>query len=84
MDDNNAPATKSDIALVLNRLDALTQEMAGVKQEVAGIKQDLEDFKVEVNMRFEQFEHRMEQQLLDHEAKIITSNYRLAESMQQL
>jgi hypothetical protein len=44
---------------------------------------DLEDFKVEVNARFEAFEHRMEQFLSDMEGRIITSNYRLAESMQQ-
>jgi len=46
-------------------------------------KGDLEDFQVEVNSRFEAFEHRMEQFLLDMEGRIITSNYRLAESMQQ-
>jgi hypothetical protein len=44
---------------------------------------DLEDFKVEVNLRFESFEHRMEQMLTDMEGRIITSNYRLAESMQR-
>ena len=41
-------------------------------------KGDLEDFKVEVNTRFESFEHRMEQLLSDMEGRIITSNYRLA------
>ena len=46
-------------------------------------KGDLEDFKIEVNTRFESFEHRLEQFLLDMEGRIITSNYRLAESMQQ-
>jgi hypothetical protein len=42
-------------------------------------KGDLEDFKVEVNTRFEAFEHRMERFLSDMEGRIITSNYRLAE-----
>jgi len=67
-DDSNAPATKADIALILTELRA--------------IRQDLEDFKVEINTRFQQFEHRMEQNLLDTEGKIITSNYRLADSIQ--
>jgi hypothetical protein len=38
---------------------------------------------VETNLHFQAFEHRMEQLLLDMEARIITSNYRLAESMNQ-
>jgi hypothetical protein len=46
-------------------------------------KADLENFKIEVNARFETFEHRMEQFLSDMEGRIITSTYRLAESMQQ-
>jgi hypothetical protein len=45
------------------------------------LKQDLESFKVEVNMRFEQFEHRLEGFLQEMEGRIITSTYRLAESM---
>ena len=46
-------------------------------------KGDIEHFKVEVNLRFQAFEHRMEQLLSDMEGRIITSHYRLAESMQQ-
>lgn len=44
-------------------------------------KQDLENFKVEVNMRFERFEHRLEGFLQEMEGRIVTSTYRLAESM---
>jgi hypothetical protein len=69
MDDPNAPATKSDIALILAAIE--------------GVKSDIDNFKVEVNTRFEQFEHRMEQQVLESEGRVITSTYRLAESMQQ-
>jgi hypothetical protein len=47
------------------------------------LKGDLEDYKVETNLRFQAFEHRMEQFLSDMEGRIITSNYRLAESMLQ-
>ena len=46
-------------------------------------KADLEDFKIEVNTRFESFEHRLEQFLPEMEGRITTSNYRLAKSMQQ-
>jgi len=46
-------------------------------------KGDLEDFKVEVNTRFEQFEHRIEHLILESEGRVITSTYRLAESLQQ-
>jgi hypothetical protein len=45
-------------------------------------KGDLENFKIEVNTRFEAFEHRMEHFLSDMEGQIITSTYWLAESMQ--
>lgn len=47
------------------------------------MKRDIEDHKIEVNLRFHAFEHRMEQLLSDMEGRIITSNYRLAESMLQ-
>lgn len=53
------------------------------KGDTEDLKRNLEDFKVEVNMRFEQFEHRLGQFILDSEARVITSTYRLAESMQQ-
>jgi hypothetical protein len=76
-DDRNTPATKGDLAEV--RLE-MKGDLAEVRSEM---KRDLEDFKVEVNLRFEAFEHRMEHFLSDMEARIITSNYRLAESMQQ-
>src|SRR4051794_1481236 len=49
----------------------------------AATKGDLEDFRVEFKIRFDAFEHRVEQLLADMEGRIITSNYRLAESMQQ-
>jgi tetrahydromethanopterin S-methyltransferase subunit G len=39
-------------------------------------KGDLEDFKIEVNTRFEAFEHRMEQFLSEMEGRIITSKSR--------
>ena len=55
----------------------------GLTQLRSEMKGDLEDFKVEVNTRFEAFEHRMEHFLSDMEGRIITSNYRLAESMLQ-
>ena len=62
MDDPNAPATKSDIALILTAIE--------------GVKRDIENYKVEVNTRFEEFEHRMGQQLLESEGRVITSTYR--------
>jgi hypothetical protein len=74
--DRNSPATKGDLSE--HRLE-MKGDLAGVN---SNLKRDLEDFKVEVNMRFEAYEHRMEQLLSDMEARIITSNYRLAESMQ--
>jgi chromosome segregation ATPase len=90
MDDANTPATKADIALILTELramskkvESLDQKVGGLEQRVESLKQDLEDFKVEVNRRFQEFEHRMEQNLLDMKGKIITSNYRLADSIQQ-
>jgi len=43
-------------------------------------KGDLEDFKVEVNTRFQLFEHRMEQHLSEMEGRIITTICRLGES----
>ena len=69
MDNRDAPATKGDFA--------------DLKTEVAEIKGDLEDFRVEVNTRFEQFEHRMESLLEEMQGHILTSIYRLAESSQQ-
>jgi hypothetical protein len=75
--DRNTPATKGDLAEV--RLE-MKGDLAELRSEM---KRDLEDHKVEVNMRFEAFEHRLEQMLSDMEGRIITSNYRLAESMQQ-
>lgn len=53
------------------------------KGDVQDFRGDLENFRVEVNARFHEFEHRMEQFILDAEGRIITSNYRLAESIQQ-
>ncbi len=44
---------------------------------------DLEDFKIEVNTRFQEFEHRIEHLILESEGRVITSTYRLAESFQQ-
>ena len=94
-DDRNTPATKGDLAEVRlemkGDLAEVRAEMKGGLAEVKGdlaevrseLKRDLVDFKVEVNMRFEAFEHRMGQFLSDMEARIITSNYRLAESMNQ-
>jgi hypothetical protein len=54
-----------------------------IDRNAPSTKGDLEDFKVEVNTRFEQFEHRLGQLILDSEGRVITSTYRLAESMQQ-
>ena len=53
-------------------------DLANLRGELKG---DIEDFKVEVNTRFHEFEHRMEQLLHDMEGRIITSNYRLADSI---
>jgi predicted nucleic acid-binding Zn-ribbon protein len=53
------------------------------KGDIEDLRQEFVDFKVEVNTRFEQFEHRMEQHLSDMEGRILTSIYRLAESTQQ-
>jgi len=58
----------------------LKGDLAGLRSEM---KRDIEDHKIEVNLRFHAFEHRMEQLLSDMEGRIITSNYRLAESMLQ-
>jgi SMC interacting uncharacterized protein involved in chromosome segregation len=55
---------------------------AELRDELAGIETKLEDFKVEVNTWFHSFEHRMEQLLHDMEGRIITSTYRVAESLQ--
>jgi SMC interacting uncharacterized protein involved in chromosome segregation len=71
---------KGGLAEVKGGLAEMKGDLAEVRSE---LKRDLEDFKVEVNMRFEAFEHRMGQFLSDMEARIITSNYRLAESMNQ-
>ena len=46
-------------------------------------KADLANFKLELITRFESSEHRLQRFLLGMEARIITSNDRLAESMQQ-
>jgi hypothetical protein len=53
-----------------------------VKGDVEDLRGEVEDFRVEVNTRFQQFEHRMEQLLHDMEGRIITSTYRVAESLQ--
>ena len=45
-------------------------------------KGDLEDFKVEVNARFQEFGHRIEELILESEGRVITSSYRIAESIQ--
>ncbi len=50
-------------------------------RDAPATKGDLEDFKVEVNARFEQFEHRIERLILESEGRVITSTYRLAESL---
>ena len=52
-------------------------------RDASATKGDLEDFKVEVNTRFEQFEHRIESLLEEMQGHILTSIYRLAESSQQ-
>ena len=52
------------------------------KGDVQDLASTVEDFKVEVNTRFQQFEHRMEALLHDMEGRIITSTYRVAESLQ--
>ena len=54
-----------------------------IDRDAPATRGDLEGLKVEVNTRFEAFDHRMEQFLSDMEGRIITSNYRLAESMLQ-
>jgi SMC interacting uncharacterized protein involved in chromosome segregation len=57
----------------------LREELTALESRIDG---KLEDFKVEVNTRFHSFEHRMEQLLHDMEGRIITSTYRVAESLQ--
>lgn len=52
------------------------------KGDVRDLAATVEDFKVEVNTRFQEFEHRMERLLHDMEGRIITSTYRVAESLQ--
>jgi chromosome segregation ATPase len=83
MDDRNAPATKGDLQDLKGTVDHLTGTVDDLKGTVHDLAGNLEDFKVEVNTRFTAFEHRMEQLLSDMEGRIITSTYRLAESMQQ-
>jgi hypothetical protein len=95
--DRDSPATKGDLIELRSELKGDLAEhrsetkvdMAELRSELKGdlsevrseMKRDLEDYKVEVNLRFQAFEHRMEQFLSDMEGRIITSNYRLAESM---
>ena len=51
------------------------------KGDIQDLTKGLEDFKVKVNTRLVQFEHRMEQFLSDRKGRIISSTYRLAESL---
>ena len=78
--DRTAPATKGDLEDF--KVEVNTR-FEGLDQRLDGLDHRLADFQVEVNTRFEAFEHRMEQFLSDMEGRIITSNYRLAESMLQ-
>ena len=73
MADRDRPATKGDLEGVKTQVNS--------RFDKAGRR--LEDFKVEVNTRFAEFDHRMEQLLSGMEGRIVTSVYRLAESMQQ-
>ena|SRR5258708_21770578 len=59
------------------------RDAPATKGDLAALKGDLEDFRVEVNTRFEQFEHRMASLLEEMQGHILTSIYRLAESSQQ-
>ena len=54
----------------------------GTDRNAPSTKGDLEDFRVEVNTRFQEFEHRIEQLLHEMEGRIIVSTYRVAESLQ--
>jgi hypothetical protein len=86
--DLTAPATKGDwIELRTELKGDLVELRSGTKGDLVELrsemKRDLEDHKVEVILRFQSFERRMEQFLSDMEGRIITSNYRLAESMLQ-
>lgn len=44
---------------------------------------DLEEWKAEMTVRFDVFEHRMENLLQQAEEKVLTAVFRLAETMQQ-
>ncbi len=52
-------------------------------RDAPATKGDLEDFRVEVNTRFEHFEHRMEALLDQMQGQILTSIHRRAESNRQ-
>ncbi len=54
-----------------------------IDRNAPATKGDIEDFRIEVNTRFQEFEHRIENLILDAEGRLITSTYRLAESFQQ-
>ena len=51
------------------------------ERDLPATKRDLEDFKVEVNSRFSESENRIDQHLSEMEGRIVTTVYRLGESM---
>jgi hypothetical protein len=52
----------------------------GSDRNAPATKGDLEDFKVEVNTRFEAFEHRMEEVIRDSETRLLQAFYGFAEA----
>jgi chromosome segregation ATPase len=84
----NSAAAKGDLVEFRTELKS---DMAGLRAELKGdfgelrsvMRRDFDELKVSVLGCFDAAEHRLEQFLSDMEGRIITSNYRLAESMQQ-
>jgi hypothetical protein len=50
------------------------------RRDLQDLRVELSDFKVEVNTRFEAFEHRMDQRLHDMETRILQAFYGYAEA----
>jgi chromosome segregation ATPase len=63
------------------KFDALERKVDALDLKVDAFGRNLEDFKVEVNTRFLQFESRIESMFHEMEGRIVTSMYRIAESM---
>ncbi|MGA3237266.1 MAG: hypothetical protein ABSG03_13250 [Bryobacteraceae bacterium] len=76
MEDQNAPATKADIAAVKADIAAVKADVTAVKADMTEVKQDIEQLRSEVNHGYNDLVERM----ADSETRLLKAFYDFAQS----